>query len=242
MKKTLLLAALGTLTCALPSQATNISVIDFGGGTENAVTLAGGTALTNAGHTIRIGYFNTAAQTGTWASDIKSLNLANITSALASFIPLGENSVGQPVLGTGAGTATGPRVANRVVNAVQKPGRLIGQITDVNPVVAPANTVNAAGVPAGSRIFMLVYSDNDSVLHNGEQFGVFSADNWLLDPDGTLSLSLNMTDANTAAEVFRGTLNAASLRTEMAAIAPEPSTGIMALFAGLGMLARRRRK
>ncbi|HEX2750365.1 MAG TPA: PEP-CTERM sorting domain-containing protein [Verrucomicrobiales bacterium] len=240
MKKTLLFAALGVLTGALKSQATSIAVIDFGNGTENAVTLNSGATLANGSIKVRVGYFNTAAQDANWLTNLKSTTISSINSALASFIPLGENSVNQPLLGTGAGTATGPRIANRVVNSVQKPGRLIGSVTDVNPTPGTPDTVNAGGVPVGSRIFMLVYSDGDAVLNNGEEFGVFSADNWKIDGDSTLTLSLNTTDINLASEVYRGTFG--SLKLGPVGNIPEPATGALGLLAGLGMLARRRRK
>jgi hypothetical protein len=249
MKKTLTLSL--TLAATLFSaQASNISVIDFAqpvvGGPviQNQVTLDNGgnltnapqgTPLPNAGSRVRVGYFNTSAQGATWLSDLRSNNVDLINSALQSFIPLGENAAA-PNLGT-VPTTAGPRFAQRTIDQVSRAGRLAGQIELVNPVAAPANSVNAGGVPNGSRIFMLVYSDNNSTLAFGEEFGVFSADNWLMPSDGGLNLSLNTTDVDTAGEVFRGTFGSLKL----APIVPEPATGAMALLAGLGLLARRRR-
>jgi len=235
MKKTLILS-LALAASSLSVRATNISVIDFSGTTlSNPVTLESGAAMTNGGAMIRLGYFNTAAQTATWLTDLRSNDITKINSALASFIPLGENAAA-PNLGD-IPTTAGPRFAQRTINGVSSAGRLAGQITTVNPAVGTPNTQNANGVPSGSRIFMLVYSDNNSTLTFGEQFGVFSSDIWLMPSDAGLNLQLNSTDIDGAPEVFRGTFGSLKL----AAIVPEPTTGAMALLAGLGLMARRRR-
>jgi len=235
MKKTLTLT-IALVASTLSVRATNISLADFSGTTlSNPVTFADGSSLPTGGAMVRIGYFNTAAQTGTWLADLRSNNIAQINSALQSFIPLGENAAA-PNLGDIPTAATGPRIQARTINGVSQPGRLAGQITTITPVAGTANTANAGGVPNGSRIYLLVYSDTNSTLTQSEQFGVFSSDVWLMPSDGGSNLQLNTTDIDSAAEVFRGTFG--SLRL---APIPEPTSGALALVVGLGMLSRRRR-
>jgi len=237
MKKTLILS-LALAGSALSSRASSVLVSDFSGTTlSQPVTFADGSSLTNAGILVRIGYFNTSSQSATWLTDLRANDVAKINSALQSFVPLGENAA-TPNLGDVPTAAAGPRIQARPINGVTQPGRLAGGIQNVSPTTAgQPNTINANGVPAGSRIFLLVYSDLNSTLNVGEQFGVFSADNWLMPSDPSLPLGLNTTDIDGAAEVFRGTFGSLKL-----APIPEPTTGAMALLAGLGMISRRRRK
>jgi len=242
MKKTLILSLL--IATGFAAQASNISVVDFGstsaGGPiiSNAVTFNDGSALTNGGIKVRLGYFNTSAQSGTWLADLQSTSVTRITSALQSFIPLGENAANAN-LGD-IPTTTGPRVLQRSINGVSSAGRLAGGIANVNPATGAPNSVSPNGVPAGSRIFLLVYSDADATLSASptEQFGVFSADSWLMPSDGGLNPILNTIDVDTAGEVFRGTFG--SLKMNFVNV-PEPTTGLLGLLAGLGMVARRRR-
>jgi hypothetical protein len=246
MNKTLLFT-LSLAASTVSVRATNIVISDFAGNApntvHNVVTLANGNLLTNGATMVRFGYFNTSAQGATWLSDLQSTDVAKINSALQSFIPLGENAA-TPNLGTITVTPTNssPRISARTINGVSENGRIVGQVTAITPVAGAANTANAGGVPAGSRIFVLVYSDADAVLNNGEQFGVFSADIWSMPSDGGLNLPINTTDVNTAGEVYRGLLGSSQIRLSAVGVIPEPTTGALGLLAGLGMLARRRRK
>jgi len=238
MKKTLILS-LALAASALSSRASSVLVSDFSGTTlSNPVTFNSGASLTNAGILVRIGYFNVSAQSATWLADLRSLNdVSKINSALQSFVPLGENAAA-PNLGDVPTAAAGPRIQARPINGTTQPGRLAGGIQNVNPTTSSGpNTLSANGVPAGSRIFLLVYSDNNSTLNLGEEFGVFSADNWLMPSDPSLPLGLNTTDVDGAAEVYRGTFGSLKLGP----LVPEPTTGALALLVGLGMISRRRR-
>lgn len=235
MKKTALLA-FASIALSVPSKATNISVIDFAGTVSNIVTSSTGVPMATGAGRIRIGYFNTSAQSASWANDLRSTNPALTNSALTSFVPLGE-SAGAP-LGTGAGTSTGPRFAQRTVNSVVQQGRLAGQITSVSSTTGDPNSISASGVPAGTRIYMLVYSDGaDTILGLGEEFGVFSSDVWVMPADSGLNLQLNATAVDLTGEIFRG--SSGSLR--LAPFIPEPSGALLSLLAGLGLVARRRR-
>jgi hypothetical protein len=234
------LAFLLSLAFAGVTQASNISVIDFSGTVSNIVTLENGTPMATGAGALRIGYFNTALQGPTWAADMKSNDVAKVNAAMAAFIPLGET--GGP-FGTGTGnTTSGPRFANRTVNGAAVTGRLAGQIASVTPTTGTANTANAAGVPSGTRIYLLVYSDGNFVLDGTEQFGVFSsATDWLMPTDAGLNLQLNatsITQATSATDIVRGSFGSLHLQSF---IVPEPGTASMGLLAALGLLARRRR-
>jgi hypothetical protein len=237
MKRTFLFS-LSLVGSSVSAIATNISVIDFGVNlsgvlTSNPVTHVVGTLMANGSGLIRIGYFNTSAQSASWANDLRSIDPAKINSALQSFIPLGENAV-TPNLGTVPSTGTAPRFTQRVILGVSSPGRLAGAIMDVNPVPGTANSANAEGVPGGSRLFLLVYGDADA--NPAAEFGVFSADNWLMPSDPSLPLQLNTVNVDTAAEVFVGTFGSLRLR-----MIPEPAAGATVLPAALVMIFRRRR-
>lgn len=237
MKKTALLTLL-SVAFGISAKASNISIIDFSGTTFNIITSSNGTPIATGAGRIRIGYFNTAAQSPTWSTDLRSEDPATVSNALAAFVPLGENTVVPH--GTGSGTASGPRFATRTISGTTYTGRLAGQITGVTPVPGVPNTFNAGGVPAGTRIYLLVYSDgSDTVLNAGEELGVFGADTWLMPADGGLNLQLNSTNVDLPSEIARGDSAQGQLR--LGALVPEPSSSLMALLAGMGLIARRRR-
>jgi hypothetical protein len=235
MKKRLLLPAL-VFAAASSVRATNISIIDFAGQVSNVVQTEAGALLPNGGALIRIGYFNAAAQGASWLLDLQSEDVGRINSAMGAFVPLGENAA-RPDLGSIPAANAAPRFTQRTINNVVEQGRLAGQIANITPVVGAPNSLNGGGVPAGSRIALVVYSDLDSVLNLGEEFGVFSADIWLMPADGGLNLQLNSTNVDVAAEVFRGSIG--SLRLDR--IVPEPST-FLTLSGLAGLMALRRRR
>jgi hypothetical protein len=224
------------VACVFPARASNISVADFSGTTlQNPITFQNGSSMPNGGGLIRIGYFNTAAQGERWLFNLRSTNYARVRKALQSFIPLGENVL-TPNLGEIPAPQTALRFTQRQINGVLQQGRLAGQITNVVPVLSTPNSVNPGGVPAGSRLFLLVYAFADGNVAG--PFGVFSADNWLMPADPTLPLQLNTTDVDRAAEVFVGTFGPLGLR----AVVPEPASGTMALAIGIGLISLRRRR
>jgi hypothetical protein len=99
-----------------------------------------------------------------------------------------------------------------------------------------ANTVQDGGLVRGTRIFVLAYDGLS--LSTATDLGIYSASTWTLPTStilNTLSMSLPQTDV--LAEVYRGSIGSLIL----APVVPEPSTSLMALLAGLGMIARRRR-
>jgi hypothetical protein len=100
------------------------------------------------------------------------------------------------------------------------------------------NSPNAAGVPAGSRLFLLISSDTDPSYNGHEFFGVFSADIWLMPDESGLNITLNTTDVNLVSEAFRGTAEVGALRLF---VIPEPVAGTWAPLVAFGIVMRRRR-
>lgn len=201
----------------LPASAVSVAINDTAGTTTNYITFSSGSVIPNGSALIRLGYFNTSAQLPTWAEDLKSNVIVLINSALNSFVPFGEGTAN---LGDPPGTSR-PRFDTR--GGI--PSRLIGGVQNIQSISGTANSVSASGVPAGSRIFMLVYSDTNSTLTDGEEFGVFSATNWLIDSDNSAASVLLTTDVD-ASEIFRGSVG--SLRLAPVGI-PEPSSSIFLL-------------
>jgi hypothetical protein len=234
MKKTILSSAFA-VAFAASAMATNISVIDFSGTTSNVITSSLGVPTASATGYLRIGYFNSALVGQNWASNLRSDILSNVNDAMLAFVPLGE-SAGAP-MGTGIGTATGPRYANRTINGVAETGRLAGQITNVSSTTGAPNSISGSGVPAGTRIFLLAYSGGDAALGIEEEFGVFSADTWVMPADSGLNLQLNTTAVDTEGEIYRGSFG--SLR--LAGFIPEPSSALSVILAVAGISLRRRR-
>lgn len=212
----------------LPVSAVSVAINDTAGIATNYITSSAGAAIPNGSALIRLGYFNTSAQLATWSADLQSTNISLINSALSSFIPFGEGTAN---LGDLPGTS-GPRFATRG----SIPSRLIGGVQNIQSVSGTANTVSSSGVPAGSRIFMLVYSDLNSTLTNGEEFGVFSSTNWLIDSDNSAASVLLTTDVD-ASEIFRGSVG--SLRLAPVGV-PEPTSSIFLLSLVASSLRRRR--
>ena len=213
---------------ALPACAVSVAINDTAGTTTNYVTSNSGAAIPNGSALIRLGYFNTSAQLPTWSEDLRSTSIDRINSALSSFVPFGEGGAN---LGDTPTAPNAPRFATR--GGIES--RLIGGVQNIQSVSGTPNSVSSAGAPAGSRIFMLVYSDLNSMLNNGEEFGVFSSSNWLVDFDNSSASVLLTTDVD-ANEIFRGSVG--SLRL---APVPEPSGSLLAFGAALVGLRRRRR-
>lgn len=213
----------------IPASAVSIAINDTSGITTNYIRTNTGNPVPNGSALIRLGYFNTSAQLSSWTDDLKSDDLARINSALSSFVPFGEGGAN---LGDTPATGSAPRFATR--GTIDS--RLIGGVQNIVSVSGSANSVSAQGVPAGSRIFMLVYSDTNSSLSVGEQLGVFSSTTWLIDSDNSAASVLLTTDVDSS-EIFRGSSVGGALR--LAAI-PEPSISFLALGALAAGVRRRR--
>ena len=238
MKRKLLATIVSTITLMGSALGSTVSVSDFSGsGATFAENLVLGTNLARLGNglaTIRLGYFSGGMDTNL-ANALSNPDKAIVTAAIAGrFVPLGEG--GPPTLGTSA-PASAPRINQRTVAGSSQAGRLLGQVTLVTPTAGAANAIDAGGVPAGTRLYLMVY--NDAVAASATELGIFSADTWLMPANNLSNLTMNSVDVNTDLEVFRGARG--SLILAPLTVIPEPSTGIMALLAGLGLIARRRR-
>jgi hypothetical protein len=241
MKKVLIIATLCSLSMSVQSFASTITVSDFSGVgatfAENVVTLGDGTKLASGSGSVRLGFFPTMtpSEVGTlFRSFTTPQQVAN--GIQTNFVPLGEGL--DPDLGApgGTGGASPPRFATRAINGVAGvTGRLAGSVINVTPVPGAWNPANITGVPAGTRLYMLIY--DAAVALNSNQFGIFSADTWLMPSDTLVNPTLNTVDVG-ASEVFLGSSAAGSLRLS---VVPEPSASLMAVLASLGLVARRRR-
>ena len=99
-----------------------------------------------------------------------------------------------------------------------------------------ANSYQDGGLVRGTRIFMFAYAGTS--LETASDLGIYSASTWALPASAAVNtLSMALTQVDLATEVYRGSLGSLVL----APIVPEPSSSLMALIAGLGMIARRRR-
>jgi hypothetical protein len=238
--KTLLLSIV--VASAPMAVASNISLSDFSGSgatfTENVIRTSGGSALANGAARIRIGFFAGGLSSEVAAALGNTSQRADVLSAISNnFVPLGEG-VAAP-LGTQT-VAAGPRIGQRTVNTVSQAGRLLGQVTGVTPTGDAANSFNpgnVTGVGAGTRLYVLIYDNADISL--ATELGIFSATSWTMPANNLSNLTMNTVDVNTPAELIRG--RSGSLILAGFPVIPEPSTGIMALIAGLGLISRRRR-
>jgi hypothetical protein len=228
------------------SEAANILISDFSGSgaafQERPVRSTGGMELNATlsasvivGAQVRMGYFagfdgsNDAVLTAALASEDPAI----LNQALNRFVPMGENFEDNINLGTV--TATGlPRITPRTINSVASQGRLAGQVANATVASGAPNSLTSAGVPAGTRIFLLVYNAPSATA---TELGIFSASTWTMPSDNLISPTLNTVAVDTEAEVYRGFLNASELRL---APIPEPSVAVLALF-GFGLGVRRRR-
>ncbi len=163
-----------------------------------------------AGSVVRVGFI-----TDPLGNDA-ILRGGNFAALNAIFTPLGtENST--------AGSGTGAFV--------------IGTPTAGN-WASTINGVENSYVPVGTQLYLWVL--NNSVPANATEWGLYADPLWKM-PDGTLvanQISITTSSIDSAAEVFRGSNNGATLGTMPV---PEPSTAILLVGASSLFFARRRR-
>ncbi len=243
-----LLALFATTTIASTCLASNISVVDFSGSgatfAENVLKTTSGQTFATGAALIRIGYFSnfSAGDSALMSALTSTTDRAATYAAIASrFVPLGEGvDVDLGVYpGTPPNPASGPRLATRTINGVTGiQGRLAGAVNSIKPVGGAANSFdpqNIAGVPIGSRIFILAYDNLNAA--NATSMAIVSADNWLMPSDDLSNLTLNTVDVNTASEYVRGTVGSIG----MVSWIPEPSASLLGLIGSLALLRRRRK-
>jgi hypothetical protein len=245
MKKTILL--LTALTASIASAATVqvASTIPTGGnihgagGAQVALKDSAGTTLA-AGMRIRVGFFlnYTSALDTTLRAPGGALPLLAANSVSPNrFIPLGE-----PPTRPGYGDDTS---ANNVTKLIAGAVRWAVNYTNVSYVGAENspgdnNTLADGGLARGTKLFVIAYNTGSltpDFAAPGFEYGIFSDGGFVVPELGDATLSLNVANVDAAGEVYYGAL-AASLHT---APVPEPTTGVMSLLAGLGLMMRRRR-
>jgi len=183
---------------------------------------------------IRVGFFTNLAAVD-FATQLADPTPGILNTIATNFIPLGE-----PSSAAGYGTPAGNSIdAVPVPGAVDGSMTLGGAVNDATFVPGTANTVVAGGVPRGTRLFLLIYDSQQ----NPTELGIFSATNWLVPASSlvnTANLTLTGVDVNVDGatdEVFRGNLAGALILAPI----PEPSAGLLAMAASLGLMLRRKR-
>jgi len=215
MKKLILLAL---AAFASLSSAATIGITS--GTPAQTVKLSNGNFISTTAW-IRVGFFVGGDTAG--LSEASDAVLATIQS---KFVPIGESTSA-----AGYGTVAGNSLAFNPANS-----SLQGAVNDVTFGSGTANTVVTGNIARGTRLYLLIYDQKV----NPTELGIFSATNWTV-PTSTLvnTANLTLTGVDTAGEVFRGTLG--SLVLAPITVVPEPTTSVMALLAGLGLISRRRR-
>jgi hypothetical protein len=207
--------------------------------------VSGGSVITNAAnYKILVGFFTDYTHgTSDLAGSAFRTGLGNASTtartALSSFVPLGGGNanLGPNGFTWNISALTGTNAGKFSVNQSLNNAALVFAGTSASNV---ENRVSPDGLVRGTRLFVLAYDSNSE---NYNEAGVFSADTWRI-PGGvgmtastSTSITLVLSQVDTALEVFRGSLGSLVL----APVVPEPTTGVMALLAGLGLISRRRR-
>lgn len=211
--------------------AATLSVVPGEGITQFAYA-SGETITGSSAYSVRVGYFTNVASSE-FAAGLSDPTTLVFDTVDANFVAIGEGSA---TLGGSftwsIGELSGEGAGNHSILQSLNSDSLVFTNS------APANSRTDAGLPRGSRLFLLVYDNADPAA--ATELGVFSAEEWIVPLEGDVSfLTLNLRDVDSDAEVFRGAPGASVL--QLAAVIPEPSAGVFVLLAGAGMLAGRRR-
>ena len=160
---------------------------------------------------------------------------AELRSFLAdNFVPLGAPGSN---VNHGANSAANP-VSLRAIagGGTTAAGTIENSTWAASTGAAPANSLQEGALVRGTRIFLLAYEGQS--LAAATELGIFSASTWTIPAAAAVNTaSFTLTQVNDAAEVYRGSLGSLVL----APIVPEPSTTLVTLLAGLGLISRRRR-
>lgn len=209
-------------------------------------------AVLNADQTLlmsgrfRVGYFVNQTDEGLLRFALSTPGLVNVWME-QYFVPLGEPEApifnalggGVPALGSIAdfsqsllGTSGFFGVNGRVTGGGELPLLFASGV--------PPDTYSLAGVPRGSRLFLVAYPTAD--ISNADGAGIFSATQWFVPFSITVqALSMPMFQVDTQEEIFRGNFGSfGSQRALVLPFVPEPSCPA-SLAIGTLLLTRRRR-
>ena len=242
-----LLTAMG-VSAASAATVSVASTIPTGGNVHGAggaqVALKNDAGVTlPAGMRIRVGFF--VGYTGALDATLKTPG--GVFTLMASnspnrFIPLGEAPV-RVGYGTDSSVTNVTKLVGSGAAAVLRWNTTYSNVTYMGGAndASDDNTLADGGVPRGTKLFVMVYNtgalDADPMAP-GFEYGLFSDSSFVVPETGTATLSLNVALVDQASEVYFGALGN-SLHT--APIIPEPSTTLVTLLAGLGLISRRRR-
>lgn len=244
MKKIILLLTALSVSTASAATVSVASTIPAGGNIHGAangqVVLkdAAGNVLPS-GMRIRVGFFvgYSGALDATLRAPGGALELLSPNSA-NRFIPLGE-----PPTRVGYGDDTSATNLTKTIAGTVRWNTNYTNVSYVGGTDDPSddNTTTDGGVARGTKLFVMVYNTEDlnagAAPGPGFEYGLFSADNFLIPQAGSATTSLNVALVDTPLEVYWGLL-ATSLHT---APIPEPATGLLAFLACAGFISRRRR-
>jgi hypothetical protein len=244
MKKIILalsLFSVGVAQAATVSVTSTVTTANVHGPVNSQVALKDSSGATlPAGMRVRVGFFvgYTSAMDAVLRAPGGALNL--IPGQPVQFVPIGE-----PPLRAGYGDDTS---ANNMTKTIASAIRWNTNFTNVNYVGDPDsagdnNTIATGGLARGTRLFVMVYNTgslNPEFGAPGFEYGLFSDPSFIVPETGTATLSLNVANIDLASEAFYGTIGN-SLHTALLVPIPEPTAGVFALLAGLGLMVRRRR-
>lgn len=250
MKFTSIFATALTVSLVSSSHAAVTLSSNNSGGGGRQITTAAGALLTTGQGSLRIGYFLDSSSPVIASGDWAAIN--------AAFIPLGEGRAG-------LGDVTTPATAGDApipVPSAATSGRFSGQITGItgtNVAVDPPAT--GSSLSQGVRLFLFAANSPDPKVTPPTQFALVSdcvlwrapKDDPNIPGGASITMAMNATNINVddpanrmgnpLNDVFWGSIATVGAENflRLAPPVPEPSTGLMALLAGLGLVVRRRR-
>jgi len=221
------------LSSPISVRAVNLFLLDFRGPfVSNVIQTSAGIPLFQS--LVRVGYFAREFLSDELFRDLLSSSAPLVHDYIdQEFVPFGEAPSN---LGT-ANPGNPPAIRPRPVMGVLEPARLGGNILSI-PITSepPDSLFLGSGVPAGSRLFILVYDAATPWMST--ELGIFSAINWRMPNNPIQSMILSTVDVNTPDEVFRGQLGSLHLAPLNL---PEPACAVYTLSLLAGGLIRRRR-